>query len=765
MLVKQSIPGLYGGVSTQNAALRSSTQCDIQENFTADLIDGLQLRAGSILLKKIIMEEQIPVNSRMEIVKRDETEKYLYIFTGLQTNPLLIYDLNTLEKYNVNFVDTALTYLTTDNPTRDIKMLSLADTSIVLNKTKTVKMQEILTQKKTGCCYFVITAGYDLTTYTISISGLGKATFFTGSSDPKAWRLPYIAKQFTISFQNATANSSAFKVFSFPDKNYFAVWSEAEFDLLQVSEDKTGYGIQAYNNRVKSIANLPVEGVPDRYSIMEIGDTSADFYVTYDGSRWAETTAPDLEFILDGATLPFFIKPARHGSFSVAEIGYDLRLVGDDRTNPLPSFVGKTIEDIFFHKNRLGFLSGQNVILSRAGDYFNFFSSSATDVLDNDPIDYAVLSTKVVKLEEAVSTSAGLFIKGGFKQFVLHSGEQALSPKTAVIEEVTDYLLNDCNVIQNESSLYLTGIQGNVWEYGISGDSLNAGGVEITSHIGGYLPKSLLKGVASGDKILFLDSADRRVIYLNQFAYNGEKVQNSWSKWIFDLEIVDLGVLDNILYLLQVTPLNETLLFTVDLNKTKETELNYAIHLDNQMYLVDGVYDPVKDLTKYELPILFEKLDNYLVVDIAKMNTLDFKATSNKDILCQGNTVGKSLVLGRIFKGHYRFSKVYVKDEKTGVGDIEAKLQLKRLLLAYKDTYSFKVVVTPTNRPSNTQLHTNRIFGLSPPDKTTLTSGEKAFLIFGDKETTIDLIVEGFTPGKFISATIEGLYVSKARSL
>jgi hypothetical protein len=53
--------------------------------------------------------------------------------------------------------------------------------------------------------------------------------------------------------------------------------------------------------------------------------------------------------------------------FSVSNITWSGRTKGDTLSSPDPSFVGRTLNDIFFHKNRLGFLSGENVVLSEIG--------------------------------------------------------------------------------------------------------------------------------------------------------------------------------------------------------------------------------------------------------------------------------------------------------------------------------------------------------------------------------------------------------------
>jgi hypothetical protein len=49
--------------------------------------------------------------------------------------------------------------------------------------------------------------------------------------------------------------------------------------------------------------------------------------------------------------------------------------------------VDRAIDEVFFYLGRLGFTSRENVILSQAGEEFNFFRQTATDLLADDLID------------------------------------------------------------------------------------------------------------------------------------------------------------------------------------------------------------------------------------------------------------------------------------------------------------------------------------------------------------------------------------------
>ena len=146
-----------------------------------------------------------------------------------------------------------------------------------------------------------------------------------------------------------------------------------------------------------------------------LGDASNSFdnyYVIYKDSTgvWEETVAPGLETTLDPDTMPHVLIRTANGNFrftqvdgssyTISSTSYDVpswgkRIVGDLDSSPNPSFVDSKINDIYFHRNRLGFLADENVILSRSGEIFEFFNETVTDSLDTDPIDINVAHTKV----------------------------------------------------------------------------------------------------------------------------------------------------------------------------------------------------------------------------------------------------------------------------------------------------------------------------------------------------------------------------------
>ena len=80
-----------------------------------------------------------------------------------------------------------------------------------------------------------------------------------------------------------------------------------------------------------------------------------------------------------------------HFNFNYPDWGK--RDVGDDITNPEPTFVGQPIQKMLFFRNRIALLSAENIILSRVNDFYNFWVKTAMAISNADPIDLQSSST------------------------------------------------------------------------------------------------------------------------------------------------------------------------------------------------------------------------------------------------------------------------------------------------------------------------------------------------------------------------------------
>ena len=133
------------------------------------------------------------------------------------------------------------------------------------------------------------------------------------------------------------------------------------------------------------------------------------------------------------------------GTFVFKALDWEPRKTGDEDSNEVPSFINNTINDLFFYRNRLGFLSGENIILSSSSDLFNFWMQSVVDVQDDDTIDTNAPNNKVSILYNAIPFPGSLYIFSGQTQFALAS-DGTLSPKNARLDSITEFT-SDIDVI------------------------------------------------------------------------------------------------------------------------------------------------------------------------------------------------------------------------------------------------------------------------------------------------------------------------------
>ena len=115
------------------------------------------------------------------------------------------------------------------------------------------------------------------------------------------------------------------------------------------------------------------------------------------------------------------------------------REIGDTESNPMPSFVNKKIQKIFFYRNRLGVIANEQIVLSRPGSYFNFFNVSAITTSDDNPVDIAVSDDKPGFIKHVLTNQKGVMLFSPHSQFMLYSETDLLSPKTARIKKLSNY--------------------------------------------------------------------------------------------------------------------------------------------------------------------------------------------------------------------------------------------------------------------------------------------------------------------------------------
>ena len=333
----------------------------------------------------------------------------------------------------------------------------------------------------------------------------------------------------------------------------------------------TNRSMTAIKGVARDIADLPTQCF-DGY-VVKVNNTdderADDYYVKFttespgsSGSgAWTETVAPGIKTELNSSSMPHALIRQADGSFTLDPLnsssafeGWAPRQVGDEVTNPEPSFVGRAISNMFFYANRLGFLSEDAVILSQPGDYFNFFTSSALTTSDIDPIDLTASSTKPAILKAAIGTPKGIILFAERSQFLLATDEVVFSTATAKLKEISNYFYRSrvlpLNTGVSVAFISESNTYSKVLEMAVDSVANRPVVADITRIIPEYLPSDFAWGEVSPNNNFMVFGDDSNDVYTFKFFNNGEERQLAgWTKWSYAYDVQMWAFEDDLCYI------------------------------------------------------------------------------------------------------------------------------------------------------------------------------------------------------------------------
>ena len=311
---------------------------------------------------------------------------------------------------------------------------------------------------------------------------------------------------------------------------------------------KNGDKLRLLHKEAQNLTELPRQSSDGR--VIELVNTSAaedNFFIKFISSdnngngHWEETRNPDAKIGLDKTTMPHQLINTALNTFIFKSIDYVDRLTGtgDDKvnSNPAPSFVGNTINQAFFQNNRLGFLSEDNVVLSQAGDFYNFYYTSAQTITAADPIDIPCTTTRPVKLHGVVPTTQGTILFSNNQQFVMKANDGLFTPRTTSIRAISNYETDSktdpVDMGTHINFISKTPSYTRVFSMATQGQEDSPTIVDIGKSVNEWVPPTIDTIIANPQNgILAMSSQSSKDIYLNKLHVTGnEIVMQAWFKW------------------------------------------------------------------------------------------------------------------------------------------------------------------------------------------------------------------------------------------
>ena len=325
---------------------------------------------------------------------------------------------------------------------------------------------------------------------------------------------------------------------------------------VTVRAGTTNTALSVINSTAQNISKLP-SMCKDGY-ICKISNTEEseadDYYVKFiaesgtSGSGvWEETVKPGITAGLDYSSMPHALINNRNGTFTFTSLDnvsqsstenfWKDRVVGDEITNPMPTFVGQTINDIFFFNNRLGLITNENVVLSQPAGYFNFFVNSAITVSAADPIDIAASDVKPAFLNHAIPLQKGVVLFSENSQFMLFSDAVEFSANTAQLRKLSSY---ECSEIippvdLGTSLMFTTNNTSHTkaFEMAIEDESAPPIILEQTRVIPELIPKdiSVVSSSAQNGLVTYAKKDDSSLYFYKYYNTGKERAQSAWFTW------------------------------------------------------------------------------------------------------------------------------------------------------------------------------------------------------------------------------------------
>ena len=535
--VTQRINSYLGGVSKQSDDKMLPGQVRECYNGFPDATYGLTKRPGFKHVVNLGTGTTYD-DGKWFYIKRDDDEEYVGVIKG---NAINIWNAVSGNACTVTYGTNAQTYLS--GVKTDYKIITVQDTSIVINSSVTVTTQAAPTFTTGLVASIEVAYVTSNTTYTISITIAGSTQTASYTSPSSGVDVDTILSSLESSINGMSGDHANITVTRLANSLELTSPASMEVNAEGGIDNK---GLLSVQDEVASVGELPVRSVQNRVVKIVNTNSSADTYfakfkahndVSGDG-YWEETRDPAVSAGLNDSTLPHELVNTAVDTFIFREISYEDRLVGDDETNSHPSFKDEKITAGFFHNNRLGFLSKDNVIMSQSGDFYNFYFKSAQTTIDSDPVDISCSSIKPTALHAALPTAQGVVLFSENQQFVMFADAGVLTPALATIRALSNYEMDrniePVDVGTNLNFITKTPGYSRVFSMVTRGQQENPQVLDLSRVVKEWISPDIDQLISSPqNSMVAMSSQSSKEVYIFRYYNDGkENLMEAWTSWL-----------------------------------------------------------------------------------------------------------------------------------------------------------------------------------------------------------------------------------------
>lgn len=703
MEVQGSLGRQIQGISQQPPAVRLDGQCTAMVNMIPDVVNGTQSRMGTTHIAKVLdvgTDDMATHHYR----RGDGDEEYFFTLKKGQVPE--IFDKYG-RKCNVTSQDAPMTYLAeVINPREDVQFMTIADVTFMLNRRKVVKTSTRKSPKVGNKAIVFCAYGQYGVDYKILINGVLASTFRSPDGNDTSHVALIRTEKIAAELYNKLQQWSGVHdyVIQLEGTSIFIERRDGDSFTVSTEDGAKGKDLVAIKNRVASTDLLPSRA-PEGYKV-QVWPTGSKPESRYwleaepkEGNlvSWKETVAADVLLGFDKGTMPYIIE--RTGiidgiaQFKIRQGDWEDRKVGDDLTNPMPSFINEevpqTIGGMFMVQNRLCFTAGEAVIASRTSYFFDFFRYTVISVLATDPFDIFSDASEVYQLKHAVTLDGATVLFSDKSQFIL-PGDKPLEKSNALLKPVTTFEVNNKvrPVATGESVMFATndGAYSGVREFYTDSYSDTKKAQAITSHVNKLIEGNIIGMEVSTNVNRLLVTTDkyRNLIYCYDWLWQGtDRVQSAWHVWEWPLGTKVRGTFysGELLYLLLERG-DGVYLEKMDMGDALTYGLNDRIRMDRQAELIFRHFKDEDEWVSEPLPwkptnpelldcILIDGWNSYRGGSfLFRYNPGDNTLTTTFDMHDE-NHVKAKVIVGQIYPQEFEPTPVVIRDNQERVSYID----------------------------------------------------------------------------------------------
>ena len=507
------------------------------------------------------------------------------------------------------------------------------------------------------------------------------------------------------------SSSSPFNV-EIAEEDLMRVFQKSVNDVtLLPNQCRHGYIVKVQNARMSD---------EDDYYLRFTGENNLD-----GAGSWSECAKPGIAKTL--TNMPLVIQRTAATTFTVRQFTYEDRRVGDENTNPMPTFVGKRINKVLFFRNRLALLAGENVILSRPGTLGtpDFFIESALTVSASDPIDISAASMFPSDIFDGIEINAGLLVFSTNQQFLLSTDDTVLNPDTAKLRSVSTFNYNkDIPPISLGTTISYLDNSGKFSRLNEMANTSREGEpavVEISKLVPTLLPKDLdLLTNSRENSIILIGKTNSDIVFGYKYLAIGDKrQQQAWFKWKLNNPLLYHFIINDEYFFLDTDNfLQSVKLVQSDTDPTiTQDDILYQIHLDNHTTVTGGVYNASTNLTTFTnqsdwIDQVTSPNYSLAIIDLDTNSTRLARyalptVINGDDFTVPGDWSTGSFTIGYLYEYLVKFPRIYpkkVSGEKS-FADVNSSLILHRLKLHFGKIGLYETTLTRVGKSDYTEVY------------------------------------------------------------